>query len=95
MKPASQFPANREHRDGLSSLCRACHTAAKRRWLARNPERAEAYKAAYNAARRVDPYPPRRCRTCGQEFTPVRGDQNYCRRWCREHRYLAGTEGSR
>jgi hypothetical protein len=33
-------------------------------------------------------YPPRTCATCGQEFTPVRVDQRYCCRWCREHRYL-------
>jgi hypothetical protein len=28
------------------------------------------------------------CATCGQEFVPVRVDQRYCCRWCREHRYL-------
>jgi hypothetical protein len=53
-----------------------------RRWRAQNRD-------VYNARRRVDPYPPRTCATCGQEFTPVRVDQRYCRRWCREHRYLA------
>jgi hypothetical protein len=29
-------------------------------------------REVYNARRRVDPYPPRTCATCGQEFTPVR-----------------------
>jgi hypothetical protein len=54
---------------------------SKRRWHARNRE-------AINAARRIDRYPPRICATCGQEFAPIRRDQRYCRRWCREHRYL-------
>lgn len=40
-----------------------------------------------------EPIPPRVCRTCGQTFTAVRKDQNYCRRWCREHKYLTRAEG--
>ena len=30
---------------------------------------------------------------CGEPFIPVRRDQNYCRLWCREHKYLTRLEG--
>jgi hypothetical protein len=33
------------------------------------------------------------CATCGQEFTPIRRDRPYGRRWCREHSYLARVAG--
>jgi hypothetical protein len=58
-----------------------------RRWRERNRE-------VYNARRRVDPYPPRTCATCGQVFTPVRHDKRYCRRCVVQHRHLArlGTD---
>jgi hypothetical protein len=44
--PASEFPANRRTRDGLSSWCKACHYAATRAWreriaLAREGRRGE------------------------------------------------------
>ena len=45
-----------------------------------------------NAARRRDPIPERTCRTCGETFIPVRKDQNYCRTWCRQHKYLTRLE---
>ena len=73
-------------RDGLQSWCRACKAESSRRWRAQNRE-------VYNARRRVDPYPPRTCATCGQVFIPVRVDQRYCCRWCREHRYLTRAGG--
>jgi hypothetical protein len=79
--PREDFSPDRRHRDGLHSWCRACVAESKRRWRAENRE-------SYNAARRIAPYPPRICATCGQEFAPMRRDQRYCRRWCREHRYL-------
>jgi hypothetical protein len=82
-KRREAFGPNRRHRDGLHSWCRSCVAAWNRRWRAANRE-------VYNARRRVDPYPPRTCATCGQEFIPVRFDQRYCCRSCREHRYLIG-----
>jgi hypothetical protein len=89
-KPMEAFSPDRDRRDGLHSWCRSCVAEAKRRWRAENRE-------SYNAARRIDPYPPRICATCGQAFTPIRRNQRYCRRWCREHKYLtrvAGDSGS-
>ena len=63
-KPREAFSPDRDRRDGLHSWCRSCVAEAKRRWRAENRE-------SYNAARRIDPYPPRVCATCGQEFAPI------------------------
>ena len=71
--------------DGRTWWCRDCFALAKRQYRQRHGER-------LNAARRRDPLPERTCRTCGQRFTPVRKDQNYCRPWCREHKYLTRLE---
>ena len=86
VKPVDDFPIQRASRDGRSHWCRACHTVAKREYRQRHRER-------LNAARRRDAVPERTCRTCGQTFMPGRKNQNYCRPWCREHRYLACLEG--
>jgi hypothetical protein len=69
-KPREAFRTNRRHRDGLHFVVPALRGRVESP-LAR-PER-----EVYNAGRRVDPYPPWTCATCGQEFTPVRVDQRY------------------
>jgi hypothetical protein len=38
-KPASEFPANRRCRDGLSPWCRVCHSEATSRSAAKRAER--------------------------------------------------------
>ena len=76
-----------EPRRTVATRCaRGCHAVANREYRQRHRER-------LNAARRRDPLPERTCRTCGQPFIPVRKDQNYCRTWCRQHKYLARLEG--
>jgi hypothetical protein len=72
------FPPNLELTSGLSSWCRACHLEATRRWRAEHPEAV----AASNARRRLEPYPPRECATCGETFTPRRHDGRYCTPAC-------------
>ena len=87
-QPVDDFPIRRDSRDGRSYWCRACHVLAKQEYRQRHRER-------LNAARRRDTIPERTCRTCRQTFMPGRKNQNYCRPWCREHRYLASLEGER
>jgi hypothetical protein len=86
VKPTEEFPVRRASPDGRDSLCRGCHVVANQAYRQRNRER-------LNAARRRDPIPERTCRTCGETFIPVRKDQNYCRPWCREHKYLTRLAG--
>ena len=85
VKPIDEFPVRRASPDGRDSLCRGCHVVANQAYRQRHRER-------LNAARRRDPIPERTCRTCGQRFIPVRKDQNYCRTWCRQHKYLTRLE---
>jgi hypothetical protein len=85
IKPVDEFPIRRASADDRSYWCRACHAVAKREYRHRHGDR-------LNAARRREPIPPRICRTCGQTYLPVRRDQNYCRPWCREHKYLTRLE---
>ena len=75
------FPVRRASPDGHHSWCQSCHAVA-------NPEYRKRHRDRLNAARRLDPLPERTCRTCGQPLMPVRKAQNYCRPWCREHKYL-------
>jgi hypothetical protein len=84
-KPHDAFAKRRASPDGRTWWCRDCFALAKREYRQRHGER-------LNAARRRDPIPERTCRTCGQTFTPVRRNQNYCRPWCREHKYLTRLE---
>jgi hypothetical protein len=85
IKPVDEFPIRRASADDRSYWCRACHAVAKREYRHRHGDR-------LNAARRREPIPPRICRTCGQTYVPVRRDQNYCRPWCQEHKYLTRLE---
>jgi hypothetical protein len=79
-KRREAFGANRRHRDGLHSWCRSCLAAWKRRWRAGEPR----------GVQHQAPAPAADMRHLRPEFTPVRVDQGYCCRWCREHRYLIG-----
>ena len=35
------------------------------------------------------PLPPKKCKTCGKEFTPIRKTATYCTDKCRYHAHLA------
>lgn len=71
------FPPSKRKRNGRSSWCRDCATAANHAWRARNPE----YLADYNAARRVS-LSPVECASCGMTFSPRRRRSRFCCKAC-------------
>ena len=83
-KPAGQFRRNLKLRDGLDSWCRACALESTASWRARHPE----YEVAHNEARRVK-LRARKCRQCGERFTPKRKDSTTCSIKCQRERYNA------
>jgi len=56
-KSPAEFRKNARKRNGLSSWCAACHTAATAAWREANPGQVEAYNVARRAP--VSPEPPR------------------------------------
>jgi hypothetical protein len=52
-RPFSQFSPKRDHKDGLSNMCKPCATAKTKAWYAENKARALANQAAWREANRT------------------------------------------
>lgn len=83
LRPLADFPPAKRKRNGRSSWCRDCATAATHAWRATNRD-------SINAARRVS-YPAKECVGCGLTFTPHRIDSRHCCPACRDACRANGT----